>query len=237
MAGAGLSAMLFLGATVGRAARPECFVDLPVFDPFGNKAAFEIIEVQVVQSDDEEGGPNLLTSGDQNGLASAEGDRLFFPKGWLGGQRLLHVTLRSLDLAGLKEALHMPRLKTPLTLRKTIELTGCEQRTSLRVGVSHTNWDITVATIEGHISGCQLDSEWWIRAVPMFGGHVERSTYEGFIHGNDGSFSVTAHMRGERHILIVGRGKQPLMAIGVDVTAGGGKTDVGVLDLSAACRK
>jgi hypothetical protein len=215
----------------GQSAGPECFVELPVFDPLGNKVPFEIVAVQA-----DEGGSNLLTTGDERSRGVVEADRLFFPRAWLYNG-LLHVTLKAKDAADLKKALNLTRVKGDLTLKRAIELNTCEQRTSLRIGIRDTESDVNGARIDGRISGCQLDKDWWVRAMPMFGGQDAFSIYEGFIRVPDGSFSIAAPMLGERHILIIGRAKDPLLAIGVDVMSGGGKTNVGVLDLDKTCPK
>jgi hypothetical protein len=104
----------------------------------------------------------------------------------------------------LKKALGLERMQRPLTLKATLVLASCQQRTSMRIGQNDTNFDVMSSTIKGRIIGCQVDSDWWIRAMPMFGGHNDRSVYEGFLQ-TDGSFSLIAQMRGERHILIVGK--------------------------------
>ena len=44
--------------------RPECFVELPVFDALGVKVPFEIVEVRAQEDD----GTDLLTSSEENGI-------------------------------------------------------------------------------------------------------------------------------------------------------------------------
>jgi hypothetical protein len=213
-------------------ARPECFVELPVFDPLGNEVPFEIV---AVQADDT--GPNLLTIADERWRGVADADRIYFPKAWLSRNNLIHVALRAQDGAELKKSLNLTRLKGPVTLKSTVELASCEQRTSLRIGIRDTESEVHGARIDGRIAGCQLDKDWWVRAMPMFGGYDAPSIYEGLIRLTDGTFSIAAPMRGERHILVIGKAKEPLLAMGVDVMSGGGKTNVGVLDLSKTCPK
>jgi hypothetical protein len=217
-------AVLFVGVCIGacQGARPECFVDVPVYDFLGNEVPFEIIAVQSEQE-----ASNLLTGPDENSRGVVDGTRLYFPKSWLG-RGVIYLTLRPRRIA---------ELKGERNSKRAIELNSCEQRTSLRIGVNRTNRDIHSARIEGHLSGCQLGTDWWVRVMPMFGGHDDLSIYEGFIRLPGGSFTVDGPMRGERHILIIGRGKQPLTAMGVDVTSGGGNTNVGVVDLSKMCPK
>ena len=208
--------------------RTECFLDLPVFDPFGNRVRFEIVSVQA-----EDAGPNLLTTGDEGSRPVTEGDRLYYRKNSLQAP-LLHIKLRAIDPQAVKTAIKLPRLRGDLIVNSRVVVSSCEQRTSLRVGVSDTNSDILASTIDGAISGCQTDEEWWVRAMPMFGGQNEPSVYEGLIHSN-GTFSITANFRGERHIVVIGKANHALLAIGADVTSGGGKTNVGTLDLSKVC--
>jgi hypothetical protein len=222
-------AVICCSGSIGQGVRPECFVELPVFDPLGNKVPFEITTVQT-----EDEGPNLLLPGHSKPQAAADGGRLYFAKAWLHNG-LVNVTLRASDAADLKKTLNLTRLKGDLKLKTALELNTCEQRTSLRIGTKDTESEVLGARIEGRVSGCQLDKDWWIRAMPMFGGHDKLSVYEGIIHMSEGSFVIEAAMRGERHIVIIGKGKQPITAFGVDVMSGGGKTNVGVLDLAKIC--
>jgi hypothetical protein len=79
-----------------------------------------------------------------------------------------------------------------------------------------------------------MAGDWWLRAMPMFGGHEERTAYEGYVHPSDATFALTAGLFGERHLLVLGHGKFPVKTFSVDVTVGT-KNDVGVIDLSATC--
>jgi hypothetical protein len=200
----------------GQSTRPECFVELPVFDAVGNRVPFEIVDVRA-----DEVGPSLLGATSKEPRATVEGERLYFPKSWLA-RSLFHITLR---------ARNGRSFKTP------IELSSCEQRTSLETGETDTGYDAGVSRINGRISGCQVDKDWWVRAMPMFGGQNRLAVYEGVVRSADNSFSISASLRGERHILVIGRTKQPLLAVGVDATSGGATTDIGVLDMSKVCQK
>jgi len=70
--------------------------------------------------------------------------------------------------------------------------------------------------------------------MPMFGGH-EGPTVEGYIDSSDGRFWLNCY-RGERHIVVIGRDKQPIKAFGFDLISGG-KNDAGTIDLSGLCPK
>jgi hypothetical protein len=70
--------------------------------------------------------------------------------------------------------------------------------------------------------------------MPMFGGH-EGPNIEGYIQSVDGRFLLSC-FRGERHIVVIGRDKQPIKTFGIDVVAGG-KNDIGVVNLTGLCPK
>lgn len=70
----------------------------------------------------------------------------------------------------------------------------------------------------------------------MFGGQTDaRIVHEGYLDKTDGSFRITASMQGERHIIVIGWGPDPVISLGVDVVAGGRDNDVGTVDLRGKC--
>ncbi len=113
-----------------------------------------------------------------------------------------------------------------------ISITACQGRVSVEYGERDTGADVAWSVVNGQLRGCQLKGDWWIRAMPMFGCHAGQS-FEGYIDPTSGRFSF-ACSRGERHIVIVGRGKEPIKAVAVDVVAGG-DNDMGVVDITGLC--
>ncbi len=111
----------------------------------------------------------------------------------------------------------------------------CPQRVSLRFGVADAYGDVSFQTVRGRLSGCKFTGDWWIRAMPMFGTYSPPMPVEGWIQ-EDGSFSISGQMDGERYIVIIGKAKSPLKTVGIDVTAGRA-ADAGVIDMSSACPK
>jgi len=67
----------------------------------------------------------------------------------------------------------------------------------------------------------------------MFGQHMPPAAVEANVR-KDGSFSLSGHMDGERHIIVFGKDKTPIRSIGADITAGK-PNDLGVIDLSGHC--
>jgi len=96
--------------------------------------------------------------------------------------------------------------------------------------------DVAWSVIKGRINGCTLAGDWWIRAVPMFGSQDSPIIHEGFINLSDGAFWIPSSIHGERHIIVIGRDKEPLKVLAFDA-AEGGKNDVGAVDLSNSCPK
>ena len=202
--------------------KPECLLEVRVYNADGDPVRSEILGLG---SEDPQ-----LNAKASAAVVTKAGIR--FP-----------IALTAFGLYQIKIRVHdfMPRdprgrNKRTLEFRHDVVLFNCEQRTSVEVGHNDTNMDVGGATVFGKITGCLTDASWWVRAMPMFGGQTEYSVYEGFIRNPSGAFRLTAPMRGERHILIIGRGKQPLKSLGVNVTSGGGKTDVGEINLERECQ-
>jgi hypothetical protein len=142
---------------------------------------------------------------------------LTFPKIWIG--RDFEVTLKN-------SIGHAFKAKVPIL--------SCNQRTSLQYGERDTGADVSATRITGRITGCPLSGDWWIRAMPMFGGNEFKPSFEGRIFAADGSFLMEASFRGERHIVVIGKNKDPVKAFGMSLTAGG-LNDAGVVDLRGTC--
>ena len=68
--------------------------------------------------------------------------------------------------------------------------------------------------------------------MPMFGTF---RVLEGHI-GQDGTFELTGSMQGERHLMIIGKDKQPVKVVGIDVTVGT-HNEQGTIDLTGSCPK
>jgi hypothetical protein len=90
--------------------------------------------------------------------------------------------------------------------------------------------------MRGRITGCPTAGDWWVRVMPMFGVFRDFLPHEGYVSPKDGSFTVSGSMRGERHLVAIGRGREALKVLGFDVVEGG-RNDVGVIDLSTVCSK
>jgi hypothetical protein len=189
---------------------PPCWIDFRVYDPFGERLAFEISKVGVEDAD-----VDLLTTDVPEVRMAKSGARLYFPKSMIGG-RLVDIVLKDKNGKGLTARMGM---------------TACEARVSLRYGSRGAGGDLSWSTLEGQLTGCRWDDNWWVRMMPMFGliGQAE----EGYVHASDGKFEVNRSFNGERYILVIGWGKEPVRAVGVNLTEG--KNDAGVIDLAGAC--
>jgi len=110
---------------------------------------------------------------------------------------------------------------------------SCRLRTSLFFGESDKGVDVSGVWVTGRLSGCKFVGDWWVRAAPMFGGHDRVHVVDGYVE-SDGTFWLVLEVYGVRHLLIVGKGKEPLKVIGVDVTIGQ-NIKLGVVDLSGQC--
>jgi hypothetical protein len=206
--------ILILASTLGCSeTRPPCSVELPVYDPVGNRLDFEIAEVRP----ENEKQIDLLAVSDPEFRMTASGDRLYFPRGLAEGAAI-YVTLRS--ASGVK-----------MTTR--VALLGCRVRVSLQNGQLDNGADVGWDTIGGRLSGCSLDGDWWVRGMRMFGGEGEALTAHHYIDPADGSFWLGV-LRGVRYIVVIGKGSQPVRTLATNVISGG-ENDVGTVDLTGLC--
>jgi hypothetical protein len=207
-------------ATPGKAegSLPACSLDVPVYDPKGQKLAFRIAAVSPEGND----AVDLLAIQQKEYRVVVRGERLFFPAGLIGKRRLRLILENESE----------KRITTHVSLMH------CQQRVSLEYGVLSTlsTGDVAWSTVTGRLTGCKLAGDWWVRALPMFGGQDSPIIHEGFVRPSDGAFWIASSMHGERHIIVVGNGSQPVKVFGFDVTEGG-RNDVGAVDLAGLCPK
>ena len=196
-----------------------CFVDLPVYDARGNRLAFNIVSAKQLEP------PENVRSLGRDIHIPENGSRLTFSKRAL--QSGFEITLKGPDNRQIK---------------RQVELVACRQRTSLQFGELDSGGDAAGSTILGRITKCRLQGDWWVRVMPMFGAdwgnrpHGPPVCHDGHVRLTDGSFVITGAMRGERHILVVGRGRDTVKVVGIDVVAGG-QNPLGDIDLTDACPK
>lgn len=213
----GFIASLFmqLGCMEGRVAMPPCSIELPVFNATGDQVPYQVVGVEY-----QEGQTYIDLLSTQAGpfRVTVKGNRVYFPRTLI--RRTVIVTLS--NERGDRFAQHVP-------------LYTCQQRTSLQHGERDIGLgDVAWSLVTGKLAGCKLDEHWWIRAMPMFGGNIHKSSFEGHINWRNGSFNIEFSFTGERHIFVVGRGKEPLKVFALDLVVGG-KNDAGVIDLRSVC--
>lgn len=192
---------------------PRCVLHLPVYDAFGAPLSFVVNEVR-----GEGRTTNLLRLADPRLRFVVTGTTLHFPRAVLGRQIELLVTLAD----GTS-----PRWLVPLF--------SCRQRFSLRAGQQQdAGDDVSVSTLIGRVRGCPLSGDWWVRVVPMFG-RTAGLAHEGFLDPT-GHFLVESSFTGERHILIIGKDRDVVTALGINLKVGA-KNVAPDLDLSSSCPK
>ena len=197
------------------AALPPCFVELPVYDPEGNKLSFRLTSA-IVPADEGGTAMDLRSTTDNEYRSTVVGDRLYFPLEAMI-QTLMSLTFE--DNEGNQ-------------IRERVALVTCEQRTSFRYGTKDSGID-GGTELRGRVAGCAFSGDWWVRAMPMFGGFEGGSSCEGFVRPTDGVFSLMG-MFGERQIVVFGKGKRPVKAVAADVVQGD-VNDMGVVDLRGSC--
>jgi len=199
-------------ASVSCTEEPPCRLYLPVYDQFGDRLhQFRVTRVTPLQNPQ----VNLLTFFPHK-VRRAGNDQLIVDRNLRG--RELEVTLE--DQRGTK-------ITAPLYFAE------CPERVSFRVGLTYGYGDSVGETVIGRLAGCRFTGDWWIRAINMFGSWASPAIPETLVR-EDGSFRLGGHMRGERHIVVVGKDKWPVEAVGVNIQEGG-INDLGTIDLSGRC--
>jgi hypothetical protein len=185
-----------------------------VYDSTGSR-----IDSQAISVSYREGGAELDLLSEDRGASRVivAGDRVNFPEVWVG--RTVEIT---------------SRLRNGENLRTRLPILACVQRTTLQSGEAESGGDSGPSVVSGRIAGCRMDDSWWIRAMPMFGGDAFRPSFEGQIDPSSGKFTMIASFRGERHVVVVGKGKDPVRSIGVNLRSGR-NNDAGVVDLTGLC--
>jgi len=195
--------------------KPACFADIPVYDAFGYMQPFVISSV--FKAGERHLGDLLRLKDRRYGLLSV-GERLYFSESAIGA--LLEI-----------------RLEGPNGAMTTtqVALNTCAQRSSVQYGGLDSGADVRTSSVTGHISGCNVNGDWWIKAIPMFGEYSQVGAYEGRIR-TDGMFAIVASMRGGRYIVVIGKDREPVKAFSAEVIIGG-KNDVGDVGLRGLCPK
>jgi hypothetical protein len=192
------------------AQRGKCFVDLPVYDVRGARVPIKKVSIRLRGASEDIPKQRL----DEVGMEYRD-NRLYFDSKVIPTVVELRIDLQPDGL-----------------VRRTVGLAECESRASSQYGELHSGADVWGTGIQGRVKGCAIGEDWWVRIMPMHGGPDEWA-FEGLVK-KSGEFSVVGSVRGERHLLVFGRGREPLKVIAFDVTEGG-KNDVWVVDLSGAC--
>jgi hypothetical protein len=161
--------LLFCCAYNACAAEKDCAIQFAVYDPAGNSLDFRVTRVSAEKGDK----VNLLWADPK--IMTARGNVLLF-----SDRKILGRSLEVL-LEGPKS----------VKLSRTVVVTACRLRLPIFFGVSDLGSDVNGIFVEGRLSGCSFTGDWWVRAVPMFGGHEGWADYpvDAFVE-SDGSFSL-----------------------------------------------
>jgi hypothetical protein len=205
----------FTCSSLFSASGSECFVGVPVYDGLGNKLPFVISGVFKAG---ERGLGDLLQLQDKRYGLRAVGERLYFNQPAIGAEL-------DVKLSGPSGA----------TTTTQVAINACRQRSSVQYGQLDSGADVRTSTLTGHLSGCKVDGDWWIKAMPMFGEYAQMGAYDGII-GADGVFEIVASMRGGRYIVVVGKDREPVKAFSAEISVGA-KNLVGTVDMRGFCPK
>lgn len=192
-----------------------CSVEFPAYDANGER--IEIVVVSAKQLG--RSGPDLLKSTGPIRARAVNG-RLEIPKEFVGS---IALDLRLMKADGV-------------VFSRQVEIGDCQQRSSVQHGTNDSGVDVLGTKITGTLAGCRLTDQWWIRLLPMFGQSDPAPIHDANIRASDGRFWLTGSLRGERMILVVGKGKDPVKALGVTVVRGR-DSDVGVINIAGGCPK
>lgn len=204
---------LLLGSVNGQAVQNGCTLDVPVYGPTGAQLAFRISRVSPFGRNN----VDLLAMPGSGFQVQVPETRLAFPRTVLS--RTLRITLE--DRAGR-------------ILTQSIELGTCQQRVSLRYGVSASVLgDSSSETVIGRLSDCRFDGDWWMLAMPIFG-VLGSSVSEGVVQP-DGSFAISGGLRDGRYLAVIGKGAEPVKTIAFNVQGGASPKNLGTVSLRGVC--
>lgn len=215
----GVIAAVLCGVPVTSAGdQTSCVIELDVYGPKGERLNFEIKAISFYgdQTKDNERHGRILYKG---GRALFSSERL---------PAVFNVTLTG-------EA-YMARFRRVVDLKYVVEAPSCRTRVTLRHGIDDSDVDLSFTSVAGHIKGCDLSKNWWVRLMPMFGAITPGSALDGFLDSSAGSFTVNGAIEGVRHLVIIGKGTEPVSVTAVDVVSNS-RTDVGEIDVSKSCAK
>lgn len=194
----------------------DCSVEMPVYDQFGKRLAFRIASVRPAAVKSEVDVDRRVVGSYR---VAASGAAIEFAKMWLRTDGFV-AKLVGPDAATVE-------VKVPVGV--------CRYRQSTVYGRNDTGADVNYSVISGRITGCKLEGDWWVRAVPMFGGGKFVGSFEGFVDRASGGFELAASMSGQRHIILLGRGSDIIRTVSINVAVGGVNQSAPIV-LGADCR-
>lgn len=204
----------------------KCFIDFSVYDPQGERLGrFHVVSAKSVQDSPHQPSPEeLLGAGGEPYRLHARGNRIYFDE--LRWFDWLDVTLRR---------------PSGQEVRQTVSRTDCKQYESVFLGEQADGTHNYADWFErrGRLVGCALDQHWWIRSSSLFGVPPEPgprlgSTSEGYLEPTTGEFEIRAR-HGVRHMIVVGKGPDPVKVFAANLIAGSPVADLGEFDLSGSC--
>ncbi len=193
-----------------------CVLEVPVYDPFGTRLAFAVVGVTLADNRKID-----LLAAKVDGMATV-----------VRGEKVLFSSRRIVGGAAIEVTLQGPR---GARISDRMVITDCRLRRSLVYGQADRGLDVWRTLVTGRLVGCRLEGDWWVSALPMFGGHQGVQKVDGHIEV-DGTFRLGLGTWGVRHVVLVGKDKHPVRAFGIDVVVGK-DVDIGVIDLRGSCPK
>lgn len=192
----------------------QCTCEFRVFSRNGQRLPFRVEAVTLVDRDSD----GWKRSG------SMDGSRVWFPAATIGSV----VRVRLSDEAGHK-------------LDKQVSLTACNQRTSFLYVSRNEEKEHPAFEISGRLTGCRLNSQWWVRAMDMFGemtgGQLAfggmPTARDGFLDAVTGEFTIPLGSAGTQ-IVVVGFDKHPLASFAAG-TVERSPGRLGSIDISGVC--
>ena len=206
---------MLLFAATSQSLAASCQVELKVFNGYGDPLEFTIS--RVVPSGRS---IDLLTYPDFLNFAPTNKHILVFSKETYAFRSPLDLFLRT---SGQK-----------LLSKHTVSVTNCPQRITIVTDSLVGPNDSVGTLVFGKIQGCKITGDWWVRVYPMFGSEKTDAAVEGTVQ-KDGSFQASGYMGGQRSLLIVGRGKEPVEVIGLNIYTGK-INQIGTVDLTNRCK-
>ncbi len=210
--------LLFIILSAASISHAECYLDINIYDPNGNKLNYQIDDVYLHK----ENIRKSILHKDIDGIkAESKNNRLFINDSNIVGGIDLEV-----------------RLLNKITndkINRIVNFNSCNGLVSFFSDheSSVDSADVFGLRVHGKLIGCKFDNSWWIKIISLFNDPAGNSFEEGAI-SISGQFDFLIPPSGRRKMIIIGQGKRPIKAFSTNATVPM-DINLGTINLSNLC--